>query len=209
MLALFVTSNPSAYYVKVFSPLDSSDHNLILYSVLLLLCNLWTHQSGGAAGIMPLLSERTWGYLFWFIVELFHVRDASVCSQGITVETVTDMEAYTPHTLFSSEARKPWFTCTCCRAIGGKETCSTHTSKLGSVKGYQPHQFPFFSCLQSPIVRRSIASFGVFYWCFPGYFFSELGECVLPFLPPAAALHMTLHVPTLIPISPSLFHLHW
>jgi len=86
ILELFLTSNPSAYLVKLFSPLSSSDHYLISVS-----CPITP-----VPPLNPPKQRYFWHYasakwedLRWYYSDFpwndysFHVRDPSLCTECI------------------------------------------------------------------------------------------------------------------------------
>ena len=124
ILDLFLTSNSSAYSVKLFSPLGSSDHNLISVS-----CPIapvppldppkqrcfWHYASAKWEDLRQYYSDFPWNDF------CFRVRDPSLCAKRITEVIVSGMEAYIPHTFSNPKARKPWFNSTCSRAVKDRE----------------------------------------------------------------------------------------
>ena len=102
----FLTSNPSAYSVKLSYPLGSSDHNLISVT-----CSITPVQ----------LQDPPKRRCFWhfkypdFPLDdyCFHARDPSLCAEVI----VSGMELYIPHTFSNTKAKKPGFNSACSRAV--------------------------------------------------------------------------------------------
>ena len=124
ILDLFLTTNPSAYSVKLSSPLGSSDHNLISAS-----CPIapippqdppkrrcfWHYASARWDDLRMYFSDFPWNDY------CFQDRDPSVCAQRITEVIVSGMEAYIPHTFSTPHAKKPWFNHACSCAIKDRE----------------------------------------------------------------------------------------
>lgn len=81
---------------------------LFPYPVLLLQCHLWTHPSGGASGITPLLSGKTWGGTsLTFLGMLIASMPETIfwCTSYKGGAFFSGMEAYIPLTFIL----KPWF----------------------------------------------------------------------------------------------------
>ncbi len=124
ILDLLLTSNPSTYFVKLFSLFGSSDHNLISVSC-------------PTAHLDPLDPPKR--RCFWHFASVrwddlkmyysgfpwndycFQVRDPSVCAQRITEVIESGMEAYIPSTFSIPHAKKPWFHHACSRAVQHRE----------------------------------------------------------------------------------------
>ena len=124
ILDLFLTSNPSAYSVHLYSPLGSSDHNLISVSCPVAPVQpqdppkrrcFWHFSSARWDDLRMYFSDFPWNDY------CFRVRDPSVCAQRITEVIVSGMEAYIPHTFSPTHARKPWFNHACSRAVKDRE----------------------------------------------------------------------------------------
>jgi len=124
ILDLFLTSNPSAYSVKLFSPLGSSDHNLI--SVFCPITPVrpldparrrcfWHFSSARWDDLRSYFSDFPWNDY------CFQTGDPSECAQRITEVIVSGMEAYIPHSFSLPHAKKPWFNHACSRAIKDRE----------------------------------------------------------------------------------------
>ena len=124
-LDLFLTSNPSAYSVQLYSPLGSSDHNLI--SVFCPIAPVqpldpprrrcfWHYDSARWEDMRQYFSDFPWNDY------CFRVRDPSVCAQRITEVIVSAMEVFIPHTFSTPNAKKPWFNHACSRAVKDRET---------------------------------------------------------------------------------------
>ena len=134
ILDIFLTSNPSAFSVKLSSPLGSSDHNLISIS----------------CSITPVLPQdppkwrcfrhfnlakweelrQYYSYFLWDDY-CFHVRDPSLCAERITEVIASGMELYIPHIFSNNKAKKPWFNSARFRAV--KDRGAAH-------KPYRSHQ---------------------------------------------------------------------
>ena len=124
ILDLFLTSNPSSYSVKLFSPLGSSDHNLISVS-----CSFspvpsqdppkqrcfWHFNSAGWDDLRQYYADFPWNDY------CFRSRDPSLCAERISEVIVSGMEAFIPHTFSIPNARQPWFNSTCSRAVNDRE----------------------------------------------------------------------------------------
>ncbi len=119
ILDLILTSN-TAYSVNFYSPLDSSDHNLISVSCPIdpvqpqdppkKIC-FWRYASVRWDDLRMYFSDFPWNdYCFCF-------KDPFLCAQRITEVNVSGMEAYIPHTFSPSHAKKPSFNQACSRAI--------------------------------------------------------------------------------------------
>ena len=124
ILDLFLTSNPSSYSVKLFSPLGSSDHNLISLTCLAApvpprdpprqRC-FWHFNSARWDDLRQYYSDFPWNDY------CFHGRDPSLSAERITEVIVSGMEACIPHTFSLPNARQPWFNFTCSRAVKDRE----------------------------------------------------------------------------------------
>ena len=109
ILDLFLTSNPSAYSVKLSSPLGSSDNNFI--SVI---CSItpvqpqdpprrkcfWHFNSAKWEDLKQYYSVFPWDDF------CFHVRDPSLCAERITEMIVSGMDIYIPNTFSNTKAMK-------------------------------------------------------------------------------------------------------
>ena len=136
ILDLFLTTNPSAYTVKLFSPLGSSDHNLISATCPIApippqdpparRC-LWHYNSARWEDLRRYYSDFPWNDY------CFRAGDPSLCAERITEVIVSGMEAYIPHTFSDPKARKPWFNSACSRAVIGREAAH---------KRYRSHPSP-------------------------------------------------------------------
>ena len=87
ILDLFLTSNPSAYSVKLSSPLGSSDHKLISVTCFITPVQhkylpkrrcFWHFNSAKWEDLRQYYSDFPWDYY------CFHVRDPSFCAEFIT-----------------------------------------------------------------------------------------------------------------------------
>ena len=136
ILDLFLTTNPSAYSVKLFSPLGSSDHNLI--SVTCPIAPVpsrdppkrrcfWHFNSAKWEDLRQYYSDFPWNDY------CFHVKDPSLCAERITEVIVSGMEAYIPHTFSNPKARQPWFNSACSHAVRDREVAH---------KRYRKHPSP-------------------------------------------------------------------
>ena len=123
ILDLFLTSNPSAYSVKLSSPLGSSVHNLNSVT-----CPITPVQPQD-----PPKQRCFWHFNFAKWEDLrqyysnfpwddycFHFRDLSLCAACITEVIIFGMELYIPHTFFNTKAKKPWFNSACSRAVNDR-----------------------------------------------------------------------------------------
>ena len=127
ILDLFLTSNPSAYSVKLFSPLGTSDHNLISVTCPITLVELqdllkqrcfWQLNSAKWEDLRQYHSVFPWNDY------CFHVRDPSFCAERITEVIIYGMELYIPHSFSNNKAKQPWLNSVCSRAINDRE--ATH-----------------------------------------------------------------------------------
>ena len=124
ILDLFLTTNPSAYTVKLSSPLGSSDHNLISVTCPIAplppqdpparRC-LWHYNSAQWEDLRRYYSDFPWSDY------CFRDGDPSLCAERITEVIISGMEAYVPHTFSIPNARKPWFNLACSRAVHDRE----------------------------------------------------------------------------------------
>ena len=119
ILDLFLNSNPSDYSVKLFSPLGSSDHNLIFVT-----CSIAPVQPQDPPKRRCFwhFNSAEWEDLRQYYSDFpeddyyFHVRDPSLCAERITEVIVSGIESYILHTLFNTKVKKPWFNSACSRA---------------------------------------------------------------------------------------------
>ncbi len=119
-----LTSNPSAYSVKLFSPLGFSDHPLISVScpiapVLPLdppmrRC-FWYYASARWEDLRMYYSDFLWNEY------CFQNGDPSECAQRSAKVIVSGMRTYIPHTFSTPHAKKPWFNYACSHAIKDRE----------------------------------------------------------------------------------------
>ena len=136
ILDLFLTSNPSAYTVKLFSPLGSSDHNLISLTCPIApvlpqdppkpRC-LWHYASAEWDNLRQYYADFPWNDF------CFRARDPSLCAERITEVIISGMEAFIPHSFSNPKARKPWFNSACSHAIHDREK---------AYKRYRSHPTP-------------------------------------------------------------------
>ena len=137
ILDLFLTSNTSAYFVKLFSPLGSSDHNLISVTCSITAVQsqdppkrrcFWHFNSAEWEDLRQYYSDFPW------LDYCLHVRDPSLCAEHITKVITSGMELYIPHTFSNIKAKKPWFNSACSRAVNDREaangTIAIHLLKL-------------------------------------------------------------------------------
>ncbi|MPC23839.1 hypothetical protein E2C01_016906 [Portunus trituberculatus] len=97
ILDFFLTFNPSAYAVTLFSPLGSSDHNLISVSCRISpipaqdlskrRC-LWRFASASWGNLRRYYADFPWNDYYYF-----RVRDPTLCAEHITEVIVSGMEA--------------------------------------------------------------------------------------------------------------------
>ena len=125
ILDIFLTSNLSAYSVKLSSSLGSSDHNLISVT-----CSITPVQPQD-----PLkrrcfwhFNSAKWEDLRQYYSDFplddycFHVRDPSLCVEHVTEVIISGMELYIPLTTFSNtKAKKFCFNSACSRAVNDRE----------------------------------------------------------------------------------------
>ena len=124
ILDLFLTTNPSSYSVKLFSPLGSSDHNLISIN-----CPTFPvpPQDPPKQRCFWHFNSASWDDLRGYYADFpwndycFRGRDASLCADRITEVIISGMEAHIPRTFSIPHARQPWFNYTCSRAIKDRE----------------------------------------------------------------------------------------
>ena len=123
-LDLFLNSNPSAYSVKVSSPLGSSDHNLISVT-----CSItpvqpqippkqrcfWHFNSAKWEDLRQYYSDFSWDDYY------FHVRNPSLCAERITEVIISGMDLYIPHNFSNTKAKKFCFNSACSRAVNDRE----------------------------------------------------------------------------------------
>lgn len=83
---------------------------LFLYSVLLPLHSLWTHQEGDASGTLLKLGGEIWECIFLNYHFSLQLRDSSESDQCITVIIVSGMVRHIPQTFSILHAKRPWFT---------------------------------------------------------------------------------------------------
>ena len=104
----FLTSNPSAYSVKLSSPLGSSDHNLISVTCSITTMQpqdspkqrcFWHFNSAKWEDLRQYYSDFPWDDF------CFHVRDPYLCAERITEVIISDMELYIPHTYSNTKAK--------------------------------------------------------------------------------------------------------
>ena len=123
ILNLFLTSNPSAYFVKLSSSLGSSDHSFISVSQdPPKRRGFWLYFSAKWDDLRKYYSDFPWNDC------CFRVRDPSFCAERITEIIVSGMEAYIQHTSSSPKAHKPWFNLACSRAIHDRDWLTNCTS---------------------------------------------------------------------------------
>ena len=124
ILDLFLTSNPSAYSVKLSCPLGSSDHNLISDTCSIIPVQrqntpkrrcFWHFNSAKWEDLRQYHSDSPWDDY------CFHDRDPYLCAEHITEVTVSSMKSYIPHVLSNTKAKKPWFNSACSRAVKDRE----------------------------------------------------------------------------------------
>ena len=133
ILDLFLTSNPSAYSVKLYSPLGTSDHNLI--SVFCPIAPIRPQDPPGRRCFWHYASAR-WDDLRSYFSDFpwneycFQVRDPSTCAERISEVIVSGMEAYIPHTFSTPNAKKPWFNHACSRAIKDRNVAHQRYQRL-------------------------------------------------------------------------------
>ena len=120
---LFLTSNPSAYSVKFYSPLGS-DHNLISVTCYIApvrpqdppKCRcFWHFNSAKWEDLRQYYSDILWDDY------CFHVRDPSLCAERTTEVIISGMELYILHTFSNARTKKPWFNFACSRAVKDRE----------------------------------------------------------------------------------------
>ena len=101
ILDLFLTSNLSAYSVKLFSPLVIPDHNFISVTYPITALQLqnpptqrcfWHFNSAKWEDLRQYYSDFPWEDY------CFHVRDLFLCAERITEVIISGMELYIPHT---------------------------------------------------------------------------------------------------------------
>ena len=124
ILDLFLTTNPSAYSVKLFSPLGSSDHNLISSTCPIAPVRpadppkkrrLWHFREANWEALRQYYSDFPWNDY------CFLGREPTVCASRITEVILSGMEAYIPFSYPLTNAKKPWFNHTCSNAVQNKE----------------------------------------------------------------------------------------
>ena len=127
IIDLFLTSNPSAYTVKLSCPLGSFDHNLISVS-----CPISPVQS------QDLPKKRCfWHFNFAKWEDLrqyysdfslddycFHFRYPTLCAERITEMIISGIKKYIPHTFSNTKNKKPWLNAACSQAVNDRE--ATH-----------------------------------------------------------------------------------
>ena len=124
ILDLFLTSNPSAYTVKLSSPLGSSDHNLISVSCPV---SPVVSQDPPRPRCLWHFASAKWDDLRQYYADFpwndycFRDRDPSLCAERITGVIVSGMEAYIPHSFSNPKSSKPWFNAACSRAVRDRE----------------------------------------------------------------------------------------
>ena len=100
ILDIFLTSNPSAYSVKLSSPLGSSNHNLI--SVTCYIAPMQPQdtpkRSGGASGISTLLSGRTYDSIILIFLGMIIASVSEIFLFVPSAYKVFDMESYILYT---------------------------------------------------------------------------------------------------------------
>ena len=139
ILDLFLTSNPSAYSVELFSPLGSSDHRLISVSFPISPVRphdppekrcLWHFASAKWEDLRKHYADFPWNDF------CFHDRDPSRCAERITEMIVSGMEAYIPHSFSTPKTDKPWFNLACSRAIRDREAAHKRYRSLPSAENH-------------------------------------------------------------------------
>ena len=124
ILDLFLTTNPTAYSVKLFSPLGSSDHNLISSTCPIAPVRpvdppkkrrLWHFREANWEALRQYFSDFPWNDY------CFRGREPTVCASRITEIILSGMEAYIPFSYPLTNAKKPWFNHACSNAIRDKE----------------------------------------------------------------------------------------
>ena len=124
ILDLFLTTNPSAYSVSLFSPLGSSDHSLISVTCPIAPVRpadppekrrLWHYRAADWEALRQYLFDFPWNDF------CFHGRGPSECALRITEVILSGMEAYIPYSYPPPNSKKPWFNHACSTAVHNKE----------------------------------------------------------------------------------------
>ena len=139
ILDLFLTTNPSAYTVKLSSPLGSSDHSLI--SVSCSIAPVLSQDPPQPRCLWHFTSAR-WDDLRQYYADFpwndycFRTSDPSLCAERITEVIVSGMEAYIPHSFSKPKSSKPWFNAACSRAVRDKEAACKRFRKHSSPQNH-------------------------------------------------------------------------
>ncbi|KAK3884497.1 hypothetical protein Pcinc_011235 [Petrolisthes cinctipes] len=124
ILDLFLTSHPSAYTVELFSPLGSSDHNLISVSCPIAPIKpldpprkrrLWHYSAANWDDLRQYFNDFPWNDF------CFRGRGPSECAARITEVILSGMEAYIPYSFPLTNSRNSWFNHACSTAVHNKE----------------------------------------------------------------------------------------
>ena len=124
ILDLFLTFNPSAYSVKISSPLGFSNYNLIFITCFITPVQpqdppkrrcFWHFNSAKWEDLRQYYSD------FPLDDYCFYVRDPSPCAKRITEVIISGMDLYIPHIFSNTEAKKPWYNSNCSRVVNDKE----------------------------------------------------------------------------------------
>ena len=165
---LFLTSNPSAYSVKLSSLLCSSDHNFISVTCFIAPVQpqdqpkrrcFWHFNSAKWQDLRQCYSNFPWDDY------CFHVRDPSLCAKRITEVIISGMELYIPHTFSNTKANKSWFNSACSRAINDREaahkryrshlSAETHALHIST----RNHAKSILQLTKSSLINRKYQSF--------------------------------------------------
>jgi hypothetical protein len=124
ILDLFLTSHPSPYSVKLFSPLGSSDHNLISVTCPIAPVRpldppsrrrLWHFNSACWDDLRQYFQDFPWNDY------CFRGQGPSECAERISEVITSGMEAYIPFTFPHSNSKKSWFNQACSTAVHNRE----------------------------------------------------------------------------------------
>ena len=124
ILDLFLTSHPSIYSVKLFSPLGSSDHKLVSVTCPIAPVRpldppkkrrLWHYGAAKWRDLRQFFQDFPWNDY------CFRGRNPSESATRLTEVILAGMEAYIPFSFSKSNANNSWFNHNCSTAIRNKE----------------------------------------------------------------------------------------
>ena len=134
-LDLFLTFNPYAYAVTLFSPLDSSQSHICILSFI-------SNPSPPKQRCLWRFASASWGDLRRYYADFpgngycFRVRDPSLCTEHITEVIVSGMEAYFPQSFSWTKPSKLWFNTACSRVIYDREVAQKRYLSLPSPESH-------------------------------------------------------------------------